>query len=166
VMMAGAGFDADVVHGVSLALKKRLGVLAYVWQAAYQAFKDTFAARDAKAGCEILIDGVAHLAASAVACNGRRYGGPFIAAPAAALTDDRFQVVLMAGRGWLKTARYSLALMLGRIGSLADVRIIAGREIDIRGTPGAPVQADGDIVAFLPARIEVDPDPVKLVFPA
>lgn len=160
VMMAGAGFDANVVDGVSLALKKKLGPLAYVWQAAREAFR-----ADA-APCEVMIDGIAFQTASAVACNGRRYGGPFIAAPEASLMDDYLHVVLMPGRGWFHTARYGVALMLGRISKLRDVRVIAGREIVVRGVVGRPVQADGDIVAHLPARIAVDPAPVRLVFPA
>ena len=159
VMMAGAGFDANVVNGVSLALKKRFGPLAYVWQAAREAF------RTDDTRCVVTIDGVDFETASAVACNGRRYGGPFIAAPEASLTDDCFYVVLMPGRGWFHTARYGTALMLGRISKLHDVRVIAGRNLTVRGFDGRPVQADGDIVAHLPAQMAVDPVPVRLVFP-
>jgi diacylglycerol kinase (ATP) len=160
VMMAGAGFDANVVNGVSLALKRRLGPLAYVWQAGYQAFVDDFA------GCEVTVDGVIYPSGSVVACNGRRYGGPFIAAPEASLTDDCFHVVLMQGRGWFNVARYGAALVLGRIAKLHDVRVVPGREVLVRGIAGRPIQADGDIIATLPARIAVDPEPVRLVFPA
>lgn len=75
MMMAGAGFDANVVATVSPALKKRLGPLAYVWQAGVVGFTG-------KLGLStVTIDGVRHQSASAVACNGRRYGGPFVAAP-------------------------------------------------------------------------------------
>ena len=159
VMMAGAGFDANVVNGVSLALKKLIGPLAYVWQSAVQAF------REDGAGCAVTIDGTAYETVSVVACNGRRYGGPFIAAPEASLTEDRLHVVLMQGRGWFNTARYGIALILGRIAKLHDVRLIKGREILVTGIAGRPVQADGDIVAHLPAQISVDPEPVRLIFP-
>ena len=160
VMMAGAGFDANVVNGVSLTLKKRLGPLAYVWQAAVQAF------REDGAGCDVTIDGTSYATVSVVVCNGRRYGGPFIAAPDAALDEDRFHVVLMQGRGWFNIARYGLALMLGCISKLSDVRLVIGRDVTVSGVPGRPVQADGDIVAHLPAHIDVDPEPVRLIFPA
>ena len=160
VMMAGVGFDANVVSDVSLALKKRLGALAYVWQATVQAFKDDHAP------IAVTIDGVKYPAVSAVVCNGRRYGGPFIAAPDASLTDDQLHVLLMQGGGWLSVARYGAALMLGRIASLSDVSLVIGRDVAIEGVPGRPVQADGDIVARLPARITVDPEPVRLAFPA
>ncbi len=160
VMMAGAGFDANVVNGVSLKLKKMLGPSAYVWQAAVQAF------REDNAGCEVTVDGQTMPAVSVVVCNGRRYGGPFIAAPEASLSDDVFHVVLMPGRGWINVARYGVALMLGKISKLSDVRLVVGRDVRIEGIAGRPVQADGDIVAHLPARIAIDPEPVRLVFPA
>ncbi len=160
VMMAGAGFDADVVAGVSLALKKKLGPLAYVWQAARQAF------RGGAAGCTATVDGVVHKTASAVACNGRLYGGPFIAAPKASLADETFEVVLMRGSGPVNIARYGTALMMGVVGKLKDVDIITAREVVVEGVPGRPVQADGDIIATLPARISIDPEPVRLIHPA
>jgi len=160
VMMSGAGFDADVVSAVTPGLKKALGPLSYVWQAACQAFSTK------RASCDVLIDGTRHAAASVVACNGRRYGGPFIAAPGASLTDNRLHVILMRGNGWFDIARYGGALMLGRISKLHDVRVIEGRDIVVRGVEGRAVQADGDIVARLPVHITVDPEPVRLIFPA
>lgn len=160
VMMAGAGFDANVVSGVSLGLKKVVGPLAYIWTAAAQGFRDPFHQ------CAVAIDGRAFQTTSIVACKGRRYGGPFIAAPEANLSDDSFQVILMKGRGWFSVARYGAALIFGKIAMWPDVEVIAGRDVLIEGTPGQPVQADGDIIAALPVRIAIDPEPVRLVFPA
>ena len=159
VMMAGTGFDANVVSQVSLRLKKLMGPLAYVWQSVLQAATDGFDP------CDITIDGKPFRTVSVVACNGRRYGGPFIAAPDASLSHDHFQVILMDGRGWLSVLRYGLGLVLGRLNKLHDVRIVTGRTVIAHGTKGQPVQADGDIVTHLPLTISVDPIPVRLVHP-
>lgn len=159
VMMAGVGFDANVVARVTTRLKKLLGPLAYVWMAGLQGFRDPFAR------CDVMIDGVPYKSVSVVACNGRRYGGPFLAAPTADLADDSFQVILMKGRGWFSVARYGAALMLGKIAIWPDVEVITGRHVTIEGASGQAVQADGDLVAALPARIEVDPEPVRLAYP-
>lgn len=159
VMMAGVGFDANVIRHVSLQLKKIIGPLAYVWTAGLQGFRDPFA------HCAVTIDGEGRSAVSAVACNGRRYGGPFVAAPRANLADDSFQVVLMKGRGWFSVARYGVSLIFGKVGVWADVEIVSGRDVVISGTTGQAVQADGDIIAALPVRIEIDPEPVRLAFP-
>lgn len=159
VQMAGAGFDANVVAAVSLALKKKLGPLAYVWAAAVVGFT-----RDLPVST-VTIDGVTHRSASAVACNGRRYGGPFVAAPHASLADNSFQVLLMKGTHPFSFFRYGLGLVLGQVGKWWDVEIITGREVVIEGVAGQPVQADGDIVTALPVRIEVDPAALMMVFP-
>lgn len=157
-MMAGVGFDANVVHGVSLALKKKIGPLAYVVQAGREAFGGAFAP------CHVVIDGTAYAPTSVVICNGQRYGGPFVAAPGASIAKDEFSVLLMNGRGWFSVLRYGAGLILGRLGKLSDVQIITAREIAVTGA-GQPVQADGDIVATLPVTITVDPEPVRVVYP-
>jgi diacylglycerol kinase family enzyme len=48
---------------------------------------------------------------------------------------------------------------------LSDVRIHPGRHVVIRGTTGAPVQADGDILTRLPVDITIDPGLVLMVHP-
>jgi diacylglycerol kinase (ATP) len=159
VMMAGVGFDANVVSRVSLKLKKVLGPLAYVWTAGVQGFRDPFAR------CDVTIDGASHTSVSVVACNGRRYGGPFLAAPDADLADESFQVILMKGRGPFSVTRYGASLLVGKVKIWSDVDMITGRCVDITGTAGQAVQADGDIIAALPVRIEIDPEPVRLVYP-
>jgi YegS/Rv2252/BmrU family lipid kinase len=160
VMMAGAGFDAEVVDGVRLDLKKIIGPLAYVWEMIRQAFLYRFV------GCDVQIDGQMYWAVSAIVCNGRSYGGPFTAAPDADLEADDFQVVLFERSGWFNVLRYGLALVFGRLPYLSDIRIVPGRHIVIRGGDGAPVQADGDILARLPVAIQVDAEPVRFIFPA
>lgn len=159
VQMAGAGFDANVVAAVSLALKKKLGPLAYVWAAAVVGFTRKLPLST------VTIDGVTYRSASAVACNGRRYGGPFVAAPHASLSDNSFQVLLMKGRSPFSFFRYGIGLILGQVGKWWDVEIVTGREVVIEGVAGQPVQADGDIVTALPVRIEVDPAVLMMVFP-
>jgi YegS/Rv2252/BmrU family lipid kinase len=159
-MMAGIGFDALVVSRVSLKLKKLIGPLAYVWESMRQVSRYGFQPH------EVTIDGVAYRPVSMVACNGRRYGGPYIAAPEASLGDDKFHIVLMNGRGWLSVLRYGLALVLGRLSAWRDVEMVSGREVIVSGGSGEPVQGDGDIIATLPLRIAMDPDPIRMVYPA
>ena len=164
-MMAGVGFDAMVVKQVSLRLKKYVGALAYVWESLKQAATYGFAV------CDVRIDGAHYQAVSVVACKGRRYGGPFIAAPLAALGEDSFQIILMRGRGAFSVLRYALSLAAGRLTYWRDVEIIGGREVMIGGArvmdpvQAAPVQADGDIITDLPVRITIDPQPLRLIYP-
>lgn len=159
VMMAGAGFDAEVVDGVQLGLKKIIGPLAYVWEMVRQVFVYGWGP------CRVDIDGQTYEVASAIVCNGRSYGGPFTAAPAADLERDSFQVVMFTKSGWFNVVRYGVTLVTGRLAKLPDVRIVPGQSVVISGADGAPVQADGDILTRLPVQIDIDAEPVRLAFP-
>ncbi|MFM7347075.1 MAG: diacylglycerol/lipid kinase family protein [Tagaea sp.] len=159
-MMAGVGFDAHVVHDVDSKLKRLIGKGAYALETLRQLF--AFAPRF----YDVTIDGTKHRAASVIVCNGHYYGGKFVAAPAARLDAPEFQVVLFARAGRLATIRYALARAAGRLAKRADVTILPARTVEIAGPAGEPVQADGDIVAHLPARFDAIPDAARLVGPA
>ena len=159
VMMAGAGFDAAVVAGVDPGRKRRLGRWAYVLETVRQLF------RHRARPLAVTVDGVRHTAASVVVGNGHYYGGRFVCTPDARLGQPGFQVCLARGAGRLSVLRYGLALALGALARMPDVTLVRGTRVRIDGPAGAPVQADGDIVARLPAEIEVAPRVLYLLMP-
>ena len=159
LLMAGAGFDAHVVAGVSPRLKRALGKGAYVLEMLRQLFRFSFPAY------RVRVDGVVHEAASVVVARGRFYGGRFVLAPAARLERAALHVCLFRRGGPWRAIRYAVALALGRLPWLADVEILRGERIEIEGPPGDPVQGDGDIIARLPVAIELSPVALELMRP-
>ncbi|MDR3438506.1 diacylglycerol kinase family lipid kinase [Telmatospirillum sp.] len=159
IMMAGVGFDAHVVANVDLALKRHTGKIAYVLETLTQALRYGFPA------CRVTIDGVTRNARSVVVCNGRHYGGPFVAAPEASLGAPTFEVCLLERGGWTHVLRYGAALVMGRLAALSDVRILSARSLRIEGEDGLPVQGDGDIIATLPVDITVADKTLDLIVP-
>src|SRR5579871_6242931 len=87
-LMAGAGFDAKVVAGVSARLKRRFGKAAYVWRSLIETRKY----RPVRYAVEI--DGVRHEAASVIVTRGRHYAGPYVVAPLATLSEPVLHVCL------------------------------------------------------------------------
>jgi len=85
VQMAGAGLDADAVGGVSLALKKKIGPLAYLFStlAALKAKPPTLTAR---------WDGGSARGEWMCVGNGRFFGGPVVLFPDAKLNDGRLDL--------------------------------------------------------------------------
>lgn len=160
ILMAGAGLDAHVVDNVSLRLKRSTGKLAYIWETLKQCVGYTFPTLSVT-----MQNGLPISCASVVVCNGRHYGGPFIAAPEADLSAAQFQVVCLTRGGWWHTLRYGAALPLNRIYRLSDVSIHTATDITLIGRDGAPVQADGDIIAHLPCRISLANAKVSLLMP-
>jgi YegS/Rv2252/BmrU family lipid kinase len=162
VLMAGVGLDAKVVEGINanVTLKRRTGKFAYVVEGVRQAFGYDFPALEVRA------DGKVYQGRMAVACKGRYYGGPYVAAPGAKLEDPRLEVCILPNKGMSGALRYGLALPFGRLSRLPEVQMLSTRSIVIKGPRGAPVQADGDIVARLPAEITVAAETVDLLVPA
>ncbi|MEQ9639253.1 MAG: diacylglycerol kinase family lipid kinase [Alphaproteobacteria bacterium] len=159
-LMAGAGFDAWVVNSVDSKLKARFGKGAYVLMSLWHilTYRRRLYAVD--------IDGQPCMAASVVVSNARHYGGPFVIAPAADLSQPSLQVCLFEHAGRWHAIRYSVALLTGRLAKLADVRLVEGNRVRISGREaGEPVQLDGDIVADLPCEIAVRRDVLRLVYP-
>jgi diacylglycerol kinase (ATP) len=159
VLMAGAGFDAHVVAGVSVPMKRRLGKSAYVLSTLRQLLVFSFPSY------EVLIDNTAQRAASVIVANGRYYGGRFVCAPDASLESATLRVCLFEQSGRRAAIGYALALFTGRLPKLSSYRMIEARRIEIRGRPGEPLQGDGDIIGELDVAIDVLPNALDLIFP-
>jgi diacylglycerol kinase (ATP) len=157
-VMVCAGFDAHVMAGVSVALKRWLGTGAYALEALRQLFRFKFRRY------RVTIDGRTYDAASAIVAKGHFYG-LYVCAPEARLDAPEFQVCLLDRGGRWSTIRYGLALVCGRLPRLSECRIVCGRSIVIEGPVGDPVQGDGEIIARLPVRIELVPQPLSLIVP-
>ena len=159
LMMAGAGFDAHVVAGVSPRLKRLFGKGAYVAETMRQLWRFTFPRY------RVTVDGSVHEAASVIVARGHFYGGRFVVAPEARLESDELHICLFRHGGRLRTIGYALALALGRLHRLAAVEILRAGKVVIEGPPGDPVQGDGDLIGRLPVVIELSPITIGLLRP-
>ena len=163
LLMAGVGFDAAVVAGVGPRLKRALGKFAYVWRTVVELFRYHYPMFD------VSIDGVPYRAASVVVAKAHFYGGRFVCAPEARLTDPTFEVCLFLRGGSWHAMRYAAALALGRLSRLSTIKIVRGRHVVI-GSLGAaadnePVQVDGERLGGLPVDITVAPRRLSLLMP-
>ena len=157
VAMAGIGFDARVVAGVDTGLKRRVGKAAYVWQALAEM------ARNRERQLRVLCEGEELHAAGIVAARGPHYGGGFVMAPEARLTRPAFELCCAAGGGTLDIARQGLALGLGRFHRLPGMTLRRTATVEIDGPSDEPVQADGDPVGHLPARIAIAETAIQMI---
>jgi diacylglycerol kinase (ATP) len=159
LIMAGIGFDADVVEHLDLALKRRTGKFAYVWSILGRL-------RDYRA-CSFSadIDGAAVSGASLVAARSHFYGGRFVLAPAARLEHRLLQVAVFGHAGRGAALGYMAAMGLGALSRCRSLRIVPGQTVRLIAPAGAPVQLDGDIQLRLPARLRIAATPLRLVRP-
>lgn len=147
-MMAGVGYDAHVVAGVSPGWKRRVGKFAYVGEMIRQLRRFHFTPY------RLALDGAAPVeAASAIIANGHYYGGAFVCAPAADLGRDRLDACLFRRGGRWGAIGYGVALGLNLVPRLDSVALLPFRDLTVEGPAGDPIQGDGDIIGHLPARI-------------
>jgi YegS/Rv2252/BmrU family lipid kinase len=164
-LMAGAGFDAKVVAGVSASLKRRFGKAAYVWRSLIE----THRYRPVRYAVEV--DGTRYEAASVIVTRGRHYAGPYVVAPQAALSEAMLHVCLFERWGRSHTLRFGLALLMGRLPRAGGYRVVAGRDVKLSVVHDAgevgrqPVQVDGDDALTLPVSICLSAGALRLLRP-
>jgi YegS/Rv2252/BmrU family lipid kinase len=155
-MMLGVGIDARIVEAIDPRLKRATGMLAYV----VSGIRSVLRYRPVRYGLEI--DGRSYQAAGIIVAKGHFYGGRFVVARAARLDTPSLHAVLMERPGRWNILRYGLAIALGRLGQLRDVRIVEGRIVVIDGPAGEPAQTDGDLAGRLPLTVSLAARPLFL----
>lgn len=159
LLMAGVGFDAEVVAGVSLGLKRRIGKLAYLVSAL------AVWLRSAPDAIEVVDEqGHHYQGTSAIIGNGRYYGGRFSITPQASLEDDSLEVCLFRRRGRFGFLCSMLKVVLGRPLTEDEAWRFKSRKLTVNGAKAA-VQLDGDAYGCLPQTFCAVFGELTLVYP-
>lgn len=157
LMMAGVGFDAEVVRLVDAAWKRRLGKLAFLWPMLVAVRRYRPCEYVVRTGTET------YRAAAVVVAKGHFYAGRFVLAPRARLAEPLFQIVLFQGHGRPAVLRYLAATALGIAHRLPDVTIAAARGLSIEAGACGRMQLDGEIAGPVPVAIEIAEAPLPLI---
>jgi diacylglycerol kinase (ATP) len=160
LLMAGIGFDAEVVAGVNLRLKRRVGKLAYLISAL------AVLLHSAAATIEVVDErGRRFQGCSAVIGNGRYYGGRFSITPQAELQDDALEVCLFRRPGRFGFLCSMIKIALGRSLAESEAWRFSARKLTVTGSRAA-VQLDGDYHGRLPQTFCAVFGELTLVYPA
>lgn len=160
LLMAGIGFDAEVVYGINLRLKRLTGKFAYLLGGL------TALLRRPQPVVEVETeDGTRYRGFGAVIGNGRLYGGRFSLTPQASLACDRLDLCLLRRPGRLNLLRAAAAIGTGRPLGPSDAVLLQGRRFTVRGDE-VPVQIDGDYLGRLPMTFSASFGELNLVLPA
>ena len=160
LMMAGVGFDAHVVDNTSPTLKRIFGKGAYAYATLRQLLLTS------PGPYTVTLDEATYTAASVVVGKGHFYAGRFVCTPDARIGLPVFQICLFKDGGPWATLKYLLGFLAGRLPSMASVKLMQGDHLRIDGTPGDPVQGDGDIFTHLPLDVRIAEATLDLLVPA
>jgi YegS/Rv2252/BmrU family lipid kinase len=160
LLMASAGWDAEVARDVSPSLKRKLGDLAYVLQG-IRSVRQLHGQP-----VEWSADGHrshSHIAPMVIS-NTRLYGGRVMFTPDARATDGVFDYVALMPRHPGDTIGLAVRLVMRRLSHALRVKSGRARAISI-DTPGIAVQLDGDYVGETPMTFTIEPRALAVSLP-
>lgn len=157
-LMAGVGFDGEVIHRLNTSLKRKFGKAAYV-----QPILQTL--RKAQPLLQVEVDGSKHSARWVVVTNARRYGGSFIIADDAGINRPGLVAVLMKNSGNFGLLRQLLALGAGALNRVPGVEVIPCRHVTVQSESPVATQIDGDAFVTTPLTISSGGASIRLIVP-
>jgi diacylglycerol kinase family enzyme len=160
LMMAGIGFDAEVVRAVPGGPKRRLGSTSYaLWGAGVLA---RYRPRDVI----LRLDGeeVETRLYWLMVGNTRSYGGIIRIATQALVDDGRLDAYIFSSRGVRGLLSTAARLARGRLEGARDVTYRQVREVEVISA-GLGVQIDGEYIGRTPMRFAVAPAAIDILLP-
>lgn len=155
--MASVGPDSETVAGVSLKLKSRLGAGAY----AVRGLAEFLHGR--RASLTIKCQAGEFSGYWMIASRSRFYGGRFKPGFTVRATKPALETLLFSGDGFFARAADALSLAFGSAPRRVDSRLLHDDEIEVAAPAEDALQADGDIICRLPARIRVSEQPISVL---
>lgn len=160
-LMAGMGFDAEVVGSVAQDVKNVVGSFAYVGRglhllATYPPSRFRIEADGEKFETEAWL---------AVVANASRYSYRWRLAPEASIDDGWLDLCLFSSQSLTGTARQVIAVLSGRHATHPGVRHMRAKSLTFDCEPSVAFQLDGDAVGSTPVQVRVAPRALSVLVP-
>ena len=166
---AGIGADALLMASMDAGLKRRFGYLLYMVEATriwatnpFPLFRAAFTFHQG----EPRVAEVSQLLAVRV----RSFGGVLrTLAPGATVRNGSLNLITFKTRSRFRYLKFLLAVVAGRQTFSKDVELVEATSVDCRTRNGSKkqifVEADGEVLGALPARMEVSTEKLMLLVP-
>jgi YegS/Rv2252/BmrU family lipid kinase len=159
VLLASAGFDAEVVERMNPRQKNLLGIGAYVLCGARHLLRS-------QPSLWIEFPDRGRFEAQAViVVRGKKYGGNVTIAPDGDIAGDTFQVIALLRKGRWSIAKFALDALRGKHTSSRHVLVRESPSLFVRSTIPSACQVDGEYLGPLPVRFAVTDDLLRIVVP-
>lgn len=162
VFVAGAGYDARLIHDTSPEMKKKIGFAAYVGTG----IKHAFTTRPVKVKLEV-DNVVRHMKAHTVmAVNiGSIAALKWAIAPGIDHHDGKLNIVIMSSRSWLGNLIVAFKIFTKRYHGFAALEHLTAERIRVTADPPLPFQIDGEALGTTPFLAEVIPRALQVIVP-
>jgi YegS/Rv2252/BmrU family lipid kinase len=171
IVAAGVGADALFLSRLDARLKRRLGYALYIVEAfrvwathSFPLFEVSFMDRGSS---KPRVEEVSQLLAVGI----RNFGGVVNhLVPGATLRNHNLRLVAFKTRSRYRYLRFMLAVLFARHTFSGEVEVFDAATVECRLRPGSKarlfVEADGELLGTLPARIEIVPEALTLLIPS
>ena len=159
--VASIGFSAELAGELTEHAKKRWGTLGYAIVAArilmrsrlFTAFVDHDGTTEKIRTMQVSVG------------NGRHYGGGMTVEENATADDGWLDLYSLEVDHWWRLLRLLPSLRNGTHGQWDDVRAFKTTEVTIRTSRPRPVNTDGELTTYTPARFRIRPKSVRVFVP-
>lgn len=161
-LAVGVGWNAQVVEDASRGLKRRFGVLAYVWTGLQNLF------RLRRSSVRVEVDGEVSTfrAHSVMIVNvGDVFRNGVRAGRAIDPHDGRLEVAVLSADTFVGLVRLGFGLLTRDLARNRDTPHFTARRVRVEADPPLPVQIDGEAIGTTPVVVEVVANGVELVVP-
>src|SRR5579871_1429478 len=165
---AGVGADALLMASMDPGLKRRLGYLLYLIEAtriwatnSFPLFRASFSLHGETQESEV---------SQLLAVRVRSFGGALRSlAPTATVRNGTLNLISFRTRSRYRYLQFLLAVVAGRHTFTKDIELVEAATVDCRVRDGSKrtiyVEADGEVLGSLPAKMEVSKETVSLLVP-
>ena len=159
--VASVGLSADLARSLSRETKRRFGRLGYF----LTAIRVLLQARPFRA-LIVSPEGAARVSTLQIAVgNGRYYGGGMAVEHSAEIDDGHLDLYSLELKKLWMLVFMAKAFRDGRHGLWKEVRATRGQSFEIRTRRPRPINTDGELVTFTPARFSVLPKAITVFAP-
>ncbi|MEK6725785.1 MAG: diacylglycerol kinase family protein [Deltaproteobacteria bacterium] len=160
LLMGGVGFDAYVVYGLDVRLKRLSGRLSYLLTALGRGLTYRSSPLEIELDSGKKINGY-----GTVVGNMKYYGGTISITPFADMERNDLDVCIFKSKGFGNILRYTWGVMRNRHLTYPDVEYHTVKSLKITSKGKTYIQADGDVVGQLPAEFSTAEEGITVILP-
>ncbi|MEG4148269.1 lipid kinase [Microcoleus sp. Pol12B5] len=160
--VASLGLSVEITQRLTKDVKQRWGVLAY----AFTALQTIFSARPFRAQIKIKNQSFNVKTIQIAIGNGRYYGGGMTVAEDATIDDKRLDLYSLEIKKWWEIIALLPAMRQGNHTSWPNVRALHAQEFEVNTSKRRPINTDGEITTYTPAKFRVIPQALAVIAPA
>jgi diacylglycerol kinase (ATP) len=160
--VASLGLSVKITQRLTKEAKRRWGVLAY----ATTALQVIWESRPFSAEIRLNGESVKVKTVQIAVGNGRYYGGGMAVVHDATIDDQRLDLYSLEIRHWWQIIPLLPGMRGGRHINLPNVRALQGQEIEVYTSKPRPINTDGEITTYTPAKFRVIPEALSVLVPS